>query len=99
MLGAGLSATAVGLVFAARTLPLVGFILVGGVWADRLPRQRLMLASDLVRGTVLVTLGVLVVADAARLWQFLVLIAVYGGAEAFFRPAATGLMPQVVSRR
>jgi MFS family permease len=99
VLGAGLSATAVGLVYAARTLPLVGFVLVGGVWADRLPRQRLMLGSDLIRGAALAVLGLLVVSGNARLWQFLLLTAIYGAAEAFFRPAATGLIPQVVSPR
>jgi MFS family permease len=99
VLGAGLSATAVGLVYAARTVPLVGFVLVGGVWADRLPRQRLMLASDLIRGVALAVLGLLVVSGSAQLWQFLVLTAAYGAAEAFFRPAATGLIPQVVSPR
>src|SRR5436190_8463501 len=84
VLGAGLSATAVGLVYAARTVPLVGFVLVGGVWADRLPRQRLMLASDLIRGVALAVLGLLVVSGGAGLWQFLALAAVYGAAEAFF---------------
>ena len=43
------SATALGVVLAAHTLPLVLFVLVGGVWADRLPRQLVMLASDLIR--------------------------------------------------
>ena len=43
------TATALGLVLAAHTLPLVAFVLIGGVWADRLPRQLVMLASDLIR--------------------------------------------------
>ena len=33
------SASDLGLVLAAHTVPLVAFLLVGGVWADRLPRQ------------------------------------------------------------
>src|SRR3954470_9608578 len=51
--------TALGLVLAAETLPLVTFVLVGGVWADRLPRQMIMLASDAVRGTVQAILAIL----------------------------------------
>ena len=43
------SATDLGLVLAAQTLPLIVFLLVGGVWADRLPRHRVMIATDLVR--------------------------------------------------
>ena len=40
------SATDLGIVLAAQTLPLVVFVLAGGVWADRLPRQMVMLVSD-----------------------------------------------------
>ena len=43
------SATDLGLVLAAQTLPLVALILFGGVWADRLPRHRIMITTDLVR--------------------------------------------------
>ncbi len=43
------SATSLGLVLAAQTIPLVLFVLVGGVWADRLPRRLVMASSDLVR--------------------------------------------------
>jgi len=43
------SAADLGIVLAAQSLPLAALVLVGGVWADRLPRQRVMLLSDLVR--------------------------------------------------
>jgi MFS family permease len=91
------SATALGVVLAAHTLPLVAFILVGGVWADRLPRQLVMLASDVVRGTVQATMAVLLLTGAAELWHLVVLIGIYGTAEAFFQPAETGLVPATVS--
>jgi len=92
------SATALGVVLAAHFLPLVLFVLVGGVWADRLPRQLVMLTSDVVRGTVQAILAVLFLTGAAELWHLIVLIAVYGTAEAFFQPAATGLVPETVSK-
>ena len=41
-----------GLVLAAQALPLALLVLVAGVWADRLPRQRLMLVSDFGRMVV-----------------------------------------------
>jgi MFS family permease len=91
------SATALGVVLAAHTLPLVAFILVGGVWADRLPRQLVMLASDVVRGTVQAIMAVLLLTGAAELWHLVVLIGIYGTAEAFFQPAETGLVPATVS--
>jgi MFS family permease len=89
--------TALGVVLAAQTVPLVLFVLVGGVWADRLPRQLVMLASDVVRGAVQATLAVLLLSGAAELWHLVVLMAVYGTAEAFFQPAATGIVPATIS--
>jgi MFS family permease len=86
----------VGLVLAAHALPLVGFLLVGGVWADRLPRHRLMLGADAVRGTAHGLLAVLVLTGTAQVWQLVVIEAVFGSAEAVFRPAYSGLTPQTV---
>jgi MFS family permease len=90
------SATALGIVLAAHVLPLVLFVLVGGVWADRLPRQIVMLVSDVIRCAVQATLAVLLLSGAAQLWHLIVLIAIYGSAEAFFQPAATGLVPATI---
>jgi MFS family permease len=89
--------TALGIVLAAQTLPLVAFVLVGGVWADRLPRQMVMLVSDVIRGVVQATLAVLLLAGAAEIWHLAVLMAIYGTAQAFFQPAATGVVPATIS--
>jgi hypothetical protein len=90
------SATDLGLVFAAASLPLVAFLLLGGVWADRLPRHRVMIVTDLVRFSLHALLAVLIFTGAARIWQLIVIEALFGAAEAFFRPAANGLLPQTV---
>ena len=42
------SATDLGLVLAAQALPMVALMLFGGVWADRLPRQKIMLTADAI---------------------------------------------------
>jgi MFS family permease len=89
--------TALGIVLAAQSLPLVVFVLAGGVWADRLPRQMVMLVSDSVRGLVQVTLAVLLLTETAEVWQLASLMAIYGTAQAFFQPAATGLVPATIS--
>lgn len=91
------SASALGVVLAARTLPMVAFVLVGGVWADRLPRNVIMLSSDLVRAVVQATAAALIISGSAEIWHLAVLQAVYGTADAFFGPAVTGLVPQTVS--
>src|SRR4051794_39953634 len=49
VLGLGGSPSDIGLVLAARTLPLVGSLLIGGVVADRMSRQVVMVAADLSR--------------------------------------------------
>jgi MFS family permease len=91
------SASELGLVLAARMLPLVGFLLAGGVMADRLPRRTVMIAADLVRVASQGAIAALLIADVAEVWQLAALSAVTGSATAFFNPASTGLMPAVVS--
>jgi hypothetical protein len=86
----------VGIVLAAATLPLVGFLLIGGVWADRVPRNELMIVTDLVRFGLHAVLAALIFADAVEIWHIVVIEALFGTAEAFFRPAYTGLVPQTV---
>lgn len=90
------SATDLGIVLAAQSLPLVTFLLLGGVWADRLPRHRVMIATDIVRFGLHALLAVLIFSGAVRIWQVVLIEIVFGSAEAFFRPAANGLLPQTV---
>jgi MFS family permease len=89
-------ASDLGLVLAAAAVPLVAFTLIGGVWGDRLPRQHLMIATDLVRFALHATLACLIFFGDPQIWQIVVIELLFGIAEAFFRPAATGLMPQTV---
>jgi hypothetical protein len=91
------SATDLGYVFAAKTIPLVGFLLIGGVFADRLPRRAVMLAADVVRFGAQGGVALLVLTHTAHIWEIVVLQAVSGTATAFFNPASTGLTPLTVS--
>jgi MFS family permease len=93
----GGTATDIGIVFAAFFLPNVVFLLVGGVWADRLPRNYVMLTSDGIRAVVQIGLALLLFSGSAQVWHIVIAVALHGTASAFFVPAATGLMPQVVS--
>ena len=91
------SATDLGYVFAAKTIPLVGFLLVGGVFADRLPRRAVMLTADVARLGSQGTVAVLVLTHSAQIWEIAALQAVAGTASAFFNPASTGLTPLTIS--
>jgi len=90
------SAGDLGLVLCAQALALVTLLLIGGVWADRLPRQRVMIATDLIRATLHAVLAVLILTGGATVWQLVVIEAGYGAAQAFFQPAYSGLVPQTV---
>ncbi len=90
------SATDLGLVLAAHALSLVAFLLIGGVWADRLPRHRVMVATDLVRFGLHALLAALIFTGSVQIWELVVIEVLFGAAEAFFRPAASGLLPQTV---
>jgi MFS family permease len=93
----GGGAAELGLVLASYTLARAAFILVGGVWADRLPRRLVMLTCDVVRAAVNAFVAVALLTGSMEVWMFVVTSTVFGAAQAFFSPASTGLVPQVVS--
>ncbi|KDN87901.1 MFS transporter [Kitasatospora cheerisanensis] len=97
VLSIGGSAADVGLVAAASLVPMLVFTLAGGVWADRIPRQRIMLASDLVRCAVQTAVAVLLFTGTATVGALALLMVVFGVADAFFLPASTGLLPLLLS--
>jgi hypothetical protein len=90
------SASDLGFVMAAYSLPLIFFLLVGGVFADRLPRHLVVVATDLVRFALHGLLALLILSGEVRIWHIVVIGVLFGSAEAFYRPAATGLLPQTV---
>lgn len=92
------TATDVGLVSAAGLTPVVILLLVGGVIADRRSRRVVMLGSDLLRTAAELGLGAWILVQHPPLWAFMSLAAVVGAGSAFFNPAMTGLVPQVISK-
>jgi hypothetical protein len=86
----------VGVVLACHAVPLVGFLLIGGVWADRLPRHLVVVTTDLIRFGLHGLLAALIFTGAVEVWHIAVIEACFGTAEAFYRPAFTGLVPQTV---
>ena len=93
------TATDLGIVMAAAMGSRVVFMMVGGVWADRLPRRLIMVATDAVRATVQALIALAFLTETIAVWHFVVATAVSGAAAAFFRPASTGLVPQIVPSR
>ncbi|MFF7702223.1 MFS transporter [Streptomyces lydicus] len=97
VLASGGSATDVGLVAAARTVPLVLFLLIGGAVADRLPRHHVMVAANALNCVSQGLFALLVLGGEPRLWQMAVLAALGGTGQAFFAPASEGMVLASVS--
>lgn len=87
-----------GFVLAARSVPQVIFLLVGGIWADRLPRHLVMLTSNVISGASQGVIAALLLLGHAQIWQLMALAAVNGMSSAFFFPASAGIIPQTVPR-
>jgi MFS family permease len=92
----GGTASDIGIVLALTTVARVAFLLAGGVWADRLRRQYVMLAADGVRGAVQATIATLLLSGHAHLWELCAGGALYGAATSFFDPASAALVPETV---
>jgi MFS family permease len=90
-------ASALGLVLFARALPRVLLLLPAGAVSDRLSRRWLMLGADLAQGLTVGAIAVLAATGTLRLWHLVVLGALAGAAGAFFLPAATALVPDVLA--
>jgi MFS family permease len=87
----------VGLVAASRTLPLVLFLLIGGAISDRVPRHRVMVAANALSCVSQAVFAVLVLTGEPHLWQMTLLTALGGTGQAFFGPAAEGMLMSTVS--
>ena len=87
----------VALVSTAQFLPFVLLAVPAGVWADRLDRKRILIASDAVRFVTQALAATLLLTDSADTVHLVVLAAVFGAADAFFAPAFSGLLPTTVS--
>jgi MFS family permease len=90
-------ATDLGIVLGASMGSRMAFVLIGGVWADRLSRRAIMIASDAVRAAAQGIVALAFLTETIEVWHLVVASTVFGAASAFFNPASTGLVPQVVT--
>jgi MFS family permease len=93
------SATDLGIVLAAHSVVLIALLLVGGVIGDRVSPRLSMLGADFARTFSMGAIAVLLLTGTAEIWQLALLYAVDGAATAFFNPASTAIVPQIVPGR
>lgn len=98
VLDLGGSATALGQVLAARTVPMVVVLLFGGVLADRFPRTLVLQASNLTSALAQGATAVLLITGHAQLWLVLLLQAGAGVASGVGFPAMAAMVATLVPR-
>lgn len=91
------SSAALGLVLAARSVPLICFMILGGAVADRISRSRLLTLSNLGSGITQGAVAALLLCGSRNLEMIVVLEAANGTFNAFTTPAMAGIVPQLVS--
>jgi DHA3 family tetracycline resistance protein-like MFS transporter len=87
---------ALSIVSIGMTVPMIAFLLFGGVVSDRYDRRLVMAAADGVRALAVGALAALVFADQLRFWELVALVAVYGAGTAFFTPAFDAIVPDLL---
>ena len=90
------SATALGVILALQTLPVLLLCPYGGVIADRVDKRRLMVVLQIAMGVQALVLGVLTVTGAVRLWEIGALALLLGLNNAFENPARQSFMHEMV---
>jgi MFS family permease len=83
-------------VLAAQIAPSLVFAVVGGVIADRIAPQLVIIAGNVMMAIGEGTFGILVLAGHPRLWQMIALECLTGTGMAVFYPASSALLPRVV---
>lgn len=92
----GGGARGLGLVMATNILTLLAGTLFGGIWADRLQPQRVMVASDLIRFAATAGIAAMFTTGGYHLALLCALTVVSAGAGSFFNPALSSLKPLLV---
>jgi MFS family permease len=87
---------ALSIVSIGMTLPMIAFLLIGGVVSDRYNRRVVMAWADGLRAVSVGVIALLVLTDALQFWQLIVLVSVYGIGSAFFIPAFDAILPDLL---
>lgn len=91
------SAVAMGTVNIASMIPMLLFMLFGGVIVDRLPRPLVMISADLLRGVLVAAVAILAALNMLQVWEVFVFSALFGMVSAFFEPAYIAIFPEIIT--
>ncbi len=89
------SAAAMGTVLVLTQIPLLLFLLIGGIVVDRFPRIRIMFISDVLSGLIVTFIAVFSWLNVLEIWHIYIASLLFGFVEAFFFPAYQAIIPQI----
>jgi Na+/melibiose symporter-like transporter len=98
ILALGASPLQMGLLGAAGAAPLLVLGLFAGVWVDRLRRRPIMIAADLLRALLLLSIPVAFLLGVLRIEQLYLVAALAGVLTVFFNVAYHSFLPALVER-
>ena len=84
---------------AASAAPGIVFNLFGGVFADKLDKRLLVMATQAANAGLILLLGIMTLLDAVEVWHVLVIVFLSGSVEAFDTPARQAIYPHLIDRR
>lgn len=87
---------AMGIVFAVMGVPRAIFMLIGGATTDRYSPRFLIIVTNIIRMALVGILGALVILGQNEMWLIYGFALLFGLADAFFYPAISAILPQVV---
>ena len=93
----GATPTSLSIVLAAQALPLVLLLPVGGVYADKLGRAKVIAVTDIILSFFIMLIAVLFITGNATVPILAIIGVIYGSLNAFWYPAMSALTPEVVS--
>jgi MFS family permease len=93
------SGTQLGLTSAARFLPMFLFGPIGGVFADRMDRQRVLYVTQTLSGLLAGVFAVTVGTHSIRLWIIYLLALALGFVNVFDNPARQSFISEMVSAK
>jgi MFS family permease len=92
------SGLAVGVTTALQYLPLLLLSAHAGVFADRMPKRRVLALTQTTMGLSALALGILVLTDTARLWNVFACAMLLGIGSALDNPTRLALISEIVPR-
>ena len=93
------SALQLGLLALARALPAVALGLAGGVFADKVDKRRLLMATTSGIAVIYLVLATLTLTGVVQVLHILAAVFLVGGLQAFDQPSRQAIFPNLIDRR